>query len=217
MGLFERLRQEHRTDWKRYTHHPFVEGLREGTLPEDCFRHYLIQDYLFLIHFARAYALAVYKAKNLAEMHAAKEILVNILDNEMALHVSFSKKWGVEQKEMERAKESTLNMAYTRYVLECGLSGDLLHLLCALAPCVMGYAEIGKRLSLEKNLAKNPYRAWIKEYASPAYQESARKAKRQMNLLGQDMRAKDFAIMSRIFGDATRLEVGFWQMGLDKI
>ena len=39
---------------EKYTGHAFVRQLAAGTLPERCFRHYLIQDYLFLIHFARA-------------------------------------------------------------------------------------------------------------------------------------------------------------------
>ncbi len=48
-------------DWLAYVDHEFVRGLADGSLPEPSFRHYLVQDYLFLIHFARAYALAAYK------------------------------------------------------------------------------------------------------------------------------------------------------------
>ena len=54
-SLFERLKATCVEDWKRYTHHDFVADA-DGTLPEAAFRHYLIQDYLFLIQFARAYA-----------------------------------------------------------------------------------------------------------------------------------------------------------------
>jgi thiaminase (transcriptional activator TenA) len=42
--------------------------LADGSLPKAAFRHYLIQDYLFLIEFARAYALSVYKSPKLADM-----------------------------------------------------------------------------------------------------------------------------------------------------
>jgi thiaminase/transcriptional activator TenA len=35
------------------------------------FRHYLVQDYLFLMEFARAYALSVYKSPKLADMREA--------------------------------------------------------------------------------------------------------------------------------------------------
>ena len=56
------------TDWEAYTRHRFVQELGSGTLPEAAFRHYLQQDYLFLTHFARAYALAIYKCDNFADM-----------------------------------------------------------------------------------------------------------------------------------------------------
>jgi thiaminase (transcriptional activator TenA) len=48
-------------EWRAYTEHPFTNGLADGSLAEAAFRHYLVQDYLFLIEFARAYALCVAK------------------------------------------------------------------------------------------------------------------------------------------------------------
>jgi thiaminase/transcriptional activator TenA len=45
--------------------------LADGSLAEAAFRHYLVQDYLFLIEFARAYALSVYKSPKLADMREA--------------------------------------------------------------------------------------------------------------------------------------------------
>ena len=57
-GVFERLKASCPEDWAAYTGHAFVRGLADGSLPETCFRWYLAQDYLFLINFARAYALA---------------------------------------------------------------------------------------------------------------------------------------------------------------
>ena len=62
MSFFERLKTEASAEWRAYTGHPFTAGLADGSLPETAFRHYLVQDYLFLIEFARAYALAVYKS-----------------------------------------------------------------------------------------------------------------------------------------------------------
>ena len=52
----------------------------------------------------------------------------------------------VEEAEVLATPEASGNMAYTRFVLERGQAGDYLDLLTALAPCVVGYAEIGRRL-----------------------------------------------------------------------
>lgn len=56
--------------WHEYVNHPFVLAMGDGKLPLDSFKGYLVQDYLYLVHFARANALASYKAKNIADIAA---------------------------------------------------------------------------------------------------------------------------------------------------
>ena len=51
--------------------HEFVAKLGDGTLPQAAFRSYLVQDYLFLIQFARAWGLAAYKSRTIADIRAA--------------------------------------------------------------------------------------------------------------------------------------------------
>ena len=87
MSFFERLKTGASAEWRAYTEHPFTNGLADGSLAEAAFRHYLVQDYLFLTEFARAYALSVYKSPKLADMREAAAGLSAILDIEMNLHV----------------------------------------------------------------------------------------------------------------------------------
>lgn len=216
-SLFARLRARCREDWRAYVGHPFVAGMADGSLPEASFRHYLVQDYLFLIHFARAYALAVVKSDNLADMRAAAATVSGLLDVEMKLHVGFCTDWGISEAEMEAAPEAGATMAYTRYVLERGLQGDILDLQAALAPCVIGYGEIGARLAADPATRRegNRYTAWIEMYAGAEYQEVAAAAIAQLDRLAErrltPAREDDLA---RTFAQATRLEAAFWQMGL---
>src|ERR1044071_9477865 len=163
MSFFERLKDEASAEWRAYTEHAFTAGLADGTLPEAAFRAYLVQDYLFLIESARAYALAVYKSPQLADMREAVSGLSAILDVEMNLHVKLCANWGLSADDLERAPPAPETLAYTRYVLDAGMRGDLLSLKVALAPCVIGYAEIATRLAGQPgaNAATNPYRAWI--------------------------------------------------------
>lgn len=39
--------------WKAYNEHPFVLGIQNGTLDKEKFRHYIIQDYLYLEDYAK--------------------------------------------------------------------------------------------------------------------------------------------------------------------
>jgi thiaminase len=147
MSFFERLKTAASAEWRAYTEHPFTNGLADGSLAETAFRHYLVQDYLFLIEFARAYALSVYKSPKLADMREAAAGLSAILDIEMDLHVKLCAGWGLSPSDLEQAPRAAEMLAYTRYLLDAGMRGDLLALKVALAPCVIGYAEIAARFA----------------------------------------------------------------------
>ena len=125
-SFFTRLKSMVSSEWTEYCEHDFVKQLGEGTLPEAAFREYLVQDYIFLIHFSRAWALAVYKAEDLEDMRSAATTLNALLNHEMNLHVMFASRFGVSPADMEQAPEKTANLAYTRFVLERGMAGDVL-------------------------------------------------------------------------------------------
>ena len=209
---FERLRDAAGPLWTGFTDHQFVRGLGDGTLPTPAFRRYLVQDYLFLIQFARAYALAGYKAQCLADLRAASDGCAAIL-GELPLHVSFCAGWGLGEAGMAAEPEALETVAYTRFVLDCGAAGDLLDLYAALAPCVLGYAEIGPALAA-RPVPGNPYAAWIATYAGPEYQAAAGTARHTLARLwterGGDARA---AALQATFNTAVRLETAFWSMG----
>ena len=217
LGLFPKLREACTELWSDYTNHTFVTQLGDASLPEAAFRHYLGQDYLFLIHFARAYALAVYKAETLSEIRDAAAGMSAIVDTEMALHVEYCADWGLDEAAMESLPEASATMAYTRYVLEKGAQGDLLDLYVALAPCVMGYGEIGACLATDPSTRRdgNPYVSWIEMYAGAEYQSVARAHGEMLDRLWHTRAGgARLASLSETFAQATQLEADFWQMGL---
>ncbi|WP_425092561.1 TenA family protein [Tropicimonas sp. S265A] len=205
-------------DWRAYTDHAFVQGLQEGTLPEAAFLHYLRQDYVFLMHFSRAWGLAIAKSDTLAEMQAAAATVHTLLHHEMALHVELCAAAGIDKSLLEATQERAENMAYTRFVLEAGYSGDLLDLLAALAPCVLGYGEIGAGLAARDHAPT--YADWIATYGGPEYQQVCQETGALIDAalthrLGDGFaKLPRFGQLSQTFSKATTLEVGFWDMGL---
>jgi len=204
-------------DWDRFTHHAFVEGLRDGSLPQGSYLHYLRQDYVFLIHFARAWALAAAKADTLDEMAAASATVHALVHVEMPLHVETCAAHGIDRATLETTPEAAANLAYTRYVLEAGYSGDFLDLMAALAPCVLGYGEIGARL---KDIT-GPYDDWCATYGGPEYQALCRDVGALIDgailrRLGPGWADLPRAVtLQARFATATRLEIGFWEMARD--
>lgn len=216
MNLFADLKAAIGAEWQAYTEHEFVRGIKSGTLPLGAFQDYLVQDYLFLVQFARANALAAYKSRSLSDIRDASGALEAIL-HETDLHRRLASRWGISEGDLDQAPEKQATVAYTRYVLDTGMSGDLLDLHVALAPCTIGYAEIGTALDpARRATADHPYAEWIGEYAGAEFQGAAELAAARLDALGGEVVSGErFNALVRIFRTATRLEADFWQQALD--
>ena len=218
-NVFKLLKEENKENWKLYTKHDFLQKLSQGTLKEEKFLNYLIQDYLFLIQFSKAWSLAILKSDNLEEMKIAASTVNDLINFEMELHISLCANYGISKSDLENADEENKNIAYTRYVLELGYSGDLLDLLSSLAPCVLGYGEIGINYK-NSNPKISMYQKWIDTYSSKEYQDVC---KNVSNLIDQAfmLRLGDNFVstykwkkVNKIFNKATLLEVDFWNMAM---
>ena len=215
----EMLVVPNKKDWLAYTQHNFVNQLASGDLTKTAFQHYLQQDYLFLKQYARAYALAIYKSDSIEDMLPNLACLTGLIEQEIQLHINCCKEWGLEEQALNELEEGVATVAYTRFVLDVGQAGDLTDLLVALAPCALGYAQIGFSLDHDTKTLKhgNPYLEWIETYASNEFIESALAQMAHLESLLQNIPADSarWTKLSRIFATATRMEAAFWQQGLD--
>ncbi|TPX37189.1 hypothetical protein SmJEL517_g01078 [Synchytrium microbalum] len=209
------------TQYHVYTRHPFVEQIANGTLSKASFQHFIRQDYIFLVHYARAYSLAGFKEHDSMEAITNAASIVMHIGEEMKLHIKFCESWGISHDELQETREAHATVAYTRYVLEKGLSGDRLDLRVALLPCLIGYGEIGMRLFHDPKTVRdgNPYWPWIQNYASDSFQDAVRQGcdyieSLAIELAGSESRRRK---LCSVFRQATELEIQFWQMGLDQL
>lgn len=95
-GLYGYLKKAAGKDWQAYIGHDFTRQLATSILPECAFRRYLVQDYLFLIHFARAYTLLAYKLRTLPEIRAAAVSLDTIV-RELPVHYGILRAIGAKR------------------------------------------------------------------------------------------------------------------------
>ena len=217
--VFNLLKEKNLKNWLLYTKHDFVNLLSSDTLKEKYFLNYLIQDYLFLIQFSKAWSLAVLKSDTLEEMKIAANTVNDLINFEMELHIKLCGSYNISKNDLESANEENENIAYTRYVLELGYSGDFLDLLSALAPCVLGYGEIGMNGKILK--IKTPmYQKWVDTYSSDEYQDVCKNVANLIDQafllrLGSDyVNTYKWNKVNKIFNKATLLEIDFWNMAL---
>ena len=205
--------------WRAYTEHEFVRQMGDGTLPVEKFKYYLIQDYLFLIQFSRANALAAYKAGNMRDINRSAEIVRHI-NQETSLHISYCEEdFGISREEMTNTPEHQATVAYTRYVLDIGHQQDFFALQMALLSCLIGYGAISKRLFDDPRTKRegNRYWKWICNYVADDYVEAMRLGRELVEKEARKTSVHRVEELVNIFIQGTRLEAGFWDMGLNYV
>jgi thiaminase (transcriptional activator TenA) len=96
--------------------HPFLQGLTDGTLPEETFRVYVTQDALYLRQFARVLAVAAAKAPRDSWCEVLSEHARVALVVERSLHEGFMQDWGLAGEQIARTPPTPTTLAYTSYL-----------------------------------------------------------------------------------------------------
>lgn len=197
--------------WETAHTHPFVQGLGDGTLDADRFRHFVRQDHLFLIEYARLLSLACARAPRVGWMRRFAELAGSTLGAEMDMHREFAAAWGIAAEELEYERATATTRAYTEFLLRTAALGDFAELVAALLPCMWGYAEIGRALA-PRATPDNPYAAWIETYASAEFAAQAGWCRALTDELAAGLDDSGRGRMLEAFLQSSRHELAFWDM-----
>jgi thiaminase/transcriptional activator TenA len=183
--------------------HRLVRGLADGTLPRPTFEGYIVQDAFFLEAFARAYALALARCPDRHGLHDFFDLLAGALD-EVRLHASFLKRWGVQVGD---ALPAGATLGYTDFLLSTAALGGVGETCAAMTPCMRLYAYLGKSLAAAGAATRqNPYAEWVRTYAAPEFEALAARLE---GLL--DRYAVDSSAVRTVYRRAMSLEVAFFE------
>jgi len=207
---FYKLKSNCNKEWSEYTGHKFLSDLVSNKLPDKNFKKYLVQDYIFLQQFLKILALSVYKSNSFEEINRSVNFIKGI-DHEIKLHISYCKKWQISLRSLSNIKVERANSAYTDHVLSVGKNGNNLDIFSSLSPCIIGYGEIGFKLSKIKNWKKSKYSSWIKMYSSKEYQQVAKDNIDYLDILFKNNKKKNLTKLKKNFKKSTILEKKFWE------
>jgi len=213
MKFTEHLYAKFKADWRKNHEHPFIVDMGKGTLDLDKFRFYMIQDYLYLIDYAKLFALGAVKASDLKTMGIFASLLDSTLNEEMSLHRTYAARFGISEAELEAAKPSPVTLAYTHYMLHAAQNGPLSHLVAALLPCMWSYWDIGKELNRIPGAAEHEYYGeWVRMYSSEEFGSLAKWCIGLMDELAGGASEAERSRLEEIFLHTTRFEYMFWDM-----
>ena len=213
LSVSARLRQAADPGWGKCLHHPLVTGIGDGTLDVEKFRHFMLQDYLYLFDYARVFALGVVKARDPELMRTFSKNVDAILNGEMNIHRAYMKRLGITEEQVFAVKPALDNLSYTNYMLSVAHTGGPMEIVASILACSWSYAEIGQALAAIPGAADHPfYGEWIQGYASEDYAATNQALIELMDELATGATEDQIAHLTDIFVNCSRYELGFWDM-----
>lgn len=196
--------------------HPFVTGVGDGTLPVENFKHYVKQDYVYLIDYARVLALASARAPDLETMGWFAGLLDETLNTEMELHRRYCTEFGITRHDLETTVAAPTTVAYTSFLLKVAYQNSFAELVASLMPCQWGYWMIGDHLAKQGEPKSAPlYRRWIQMYSSPEFADLASAIRSLGDRVAEEAPPSQLAAMSDAYLTSLRFELRFWDMALN--
>ena len=192
--------------------HPFITGLTDGTLPEESFAFYVIQDALYLREYARALTAVASRAPSASAMRMFAGHAAEAIDAELELHGTLLGELGISKEDAARAEPAPANLAYTSYLLATVRGGSYAEGVGVVLPCYWIYSEVGKEL-LRLGSPDPRYRRWIATYGAQEYGQVVAEVIAELDRVSLGLSAEENARVRRHFRTTSRYEWMFWQMG----
>lgn len=189
--------------------HPFLTGLTDGTLPDEAFARYVIQDALYLRDYARALALCGARAADTPTLRMFCLHAADAVDAERDLHERLMDALGIDPAAAARAVPSPTCRAYTSFLLSACALGERHEAFAAILPCYWIYWEVG-RLLARRGSPDPRHRAWIETYAGDGFAEAASGAIAACDAAMADLPEGALASATSHAVLATRYEWLFW-------
>jgi thiaminase/transcriptional activator TenA len=189
---------------------PLLEKLSDGTLPPEIFRHYILQDALYLNHYARCLAIVAAKAPDSAKVVRFLSSAQKAIQVEQGLHAGFLAAFGISAADVDLAEPSPSGFAYTNFLLATAYHSSYAVALSAILPCFWIYWDVGEAIKRRPATVGNAFQAWINTYGDPQFAAGAREVIALTDIAADAASPSERAQMLEAFVRAAQYEWMFW-------
>lgn len=205
MAISPKLWEETSAIYQSIVSHPFLEELTTGTLPEEKFIRYLMQDNFYLVDFAKALAITAAKAKRRDHIRDLLSFAQNSLSDHHQHHIMMER-FGVNAA---NAKITPITFTFSHFMISTAQNASYVESLAALLPCFWIYKELGREMK-QKSSENNPYQLWIDSYADENFAKSADRAILILDEAFAEVSQRIYPHVRQTFVHSAMLEGMFW-------
>ena len=195
--------------WGAILEHGFINGLRDGTLPDEKLVFYFEQNVHYIDTVVRCREIAAAKAVSDKERNFFLDRTPVIVEELQHQRKTLAALGGNPSAPIAPACHG-----YTRHILSLAWSRRPVEYFGAFLPCPLSYDEIGR--SLRGRLTKPAHRDWWEFYMSREHNEMCDRYRDFVDELVVDTSQSEQDEMIKNFVLSSKYEYWFWDMAYDR-
>ena len=203
----QQLMNEAEPIWRKIFAHPFLQEIKDGTLPLEKFQYYLGQDYHYLEGFGRAVAMTLAKAPNSGILEELSHRVMTPI--ERPLHHQLVAEARMSMDDVQDAQRSPTNTAYVNHMLATAAHHGLGATAASLLPCPWTYHLLRDELGASEHPL---YSQWTAFYVAGLLQNSVDAWRSFVDREAQSAGPRELEAMREAFLTSSRYEYMFWEM-----
>lgn len=200
--------------WEQCLQTEFLQKMENGTLSEDCFKSYLVEDSLYLREYAKIFAWGMTKATTMAAMRTYYSLLSFVQENEDLTRLRYLEQYGLREADIQSLPLRPESRAYLDCMIDAARNGDgEAECLMACLPCMLSYGWIFQKLLEEKPSVQDTlYGALVVDYAGKGYEAACRDWAAFAEKVCEGLSDERLARCREIFHACSEHELNFWAM-----
>ena len=213
MSFVDQCVQDSLPIWEQCLNTEFLRGLADGTLAEDCFKGYIVDDSLYLREYARVFAWGMTRADTMEQVRFYTSMLSFVNEKEDATRLVYLKGWGLSDATLQSLPQRPENRAYTEHMIRAAQSGGAPECMMAVLPCMLSYRWLFRAI-LDKNPAvlEGRFAPLVRDYTAPYCDSMCSDWVEKTDRLCADLPEARKARCLEIFRESSLHELYFWQM-----
>lgn len=200
--------------WQQCLDSEFLTKLADGTLDENCFKGYIVEDSLYLREYAKVFACGILKADTMDTIRIYYSLLSFVNESEDATRLAYLKRYGLTDAQIQHLPLRPQNLAYTTCMLHAAQQGEgAAECMMACLPCMLSYSWIFRRLVERCPGVKDTiYWDLVRDYASEPYAEACRAWIGYADQFCAGLTPERQQRCREIFHACSEHELHFWEM-----
>lgn len=214
MGFVQKCIENSLPIWEQCMETPFLQGIADGTLPEECFKGYIVDDSLYLREYTKVFAWGILHATDMQEIRAYYSLLSFVNEAEDCTRLYYLQRYQLTDEQIQQLPLRKENKDYVDTMINAAQNGQgSAECMMACLPCMLSYGWIFEKMRKEKPRSEQTqYSRFVCDYGSEEYTALCRQwidfAEKSCANLTAEQKEK----CMKIFYDCSVHELKFWQM-----